>query len=209
MPFGKDGGLIPEFVGDGGVEGGEQCFTFFDEAANFFGTARGFAFVFVLLLTAAADGGEVGLEVGDEVGGQVVGDEFGGDAGLSEFLKEVVGGLDGGPLGVIAHFVGGAEAWLVLRNAAGGFGDGEQVDADFVDLALLFGRGWAGGGTGFGVVWADFCQETRQSCEGGLGLAGVGELGGVFAAEFLGAFEGVVDGVFVVCHMRICFWFLM
>jgi hypothetical protein len=27
-------------------------------------------------------------------------------------------------------------------------------------------------------------------------------LGGVLAAEFVGAFEGIVDGVFVVCHMR-------
>ena len=152
LPFGEGGGLIAEFVGDGGVEGADQGFAFFDEDANFFGATGGFAFIFVLLLTATADGSEVGLEVGDKVGGQIVGNEFGSDAGLGQFLKEVVGGLDGGPLGVIAHFVGGAEAWLVLRNAAGSFGDGEQVDADLIDLALLFGRGRAGGGAGFGIV---------------------------------------------------------
>ena len=202
LPFGEDGRLIAEFVGDRGAEGREQRFAFFDETANFLGATGGFAFVFVLLLTAAADGGKVGLQVGNEVGGQVVGDEFGGDPGPSEFLKEVVGCLDGGPLSVIAHFVGGTEPGLVFRNAAGGFGDSQQIDADFVDLTLLFSRCRAGGGTGFGVVRADLCQERRQACEGGFGLAGVGELGGVLAAEFVGAFEGIVDGVFVVCHMR-------
>ena len=155
LPFGEDGGLITEFVGDRGIEGGEQGFTLFDEAANFFGSPGGFALVCILLLTAAADGSKVGLQVVDEVGGQVVGNEFGDNAGLSEFLKEVVSGLDGSALGVIAHFVGGAEAGRFLRNAASGFGDGEQIDADFVDLTLLFGRCWAGGSTGFGVVWAD------------------------------------------------------
>ncbi len=202
LPFGEDGGLIAEFIGDGGVQDFEQVFALLDEAADFGGAAGGFAFVFVLLLAALVNGGEVGLEIGDEVGGQVVGDELRGDAGLGEFLEEVVGGLDGGTLGFIAHFKRGAEAGLIESDGAGGFGDGEEVDADLVDLALLFGGSRAGIGSGLGIVRADLGEEGRQTGEGGFGLAGVRELGGVFATEFGGAFESVVDGVFVVGHMR-------
>ncbi len=95
LPFGEGGGLIAEFVGDGGVQDFEQIVAFLDEAANFLGIASIFAFVLDLLLAGHADGGEVGLEIGDEVGGQVVGDEFGGDAGLGELLEEGIGRLNG------------------------------------------------------------------------------------------------------------------
>lgn len=203
MPFGEGGGLIAEFVGDGGVQDFEQIVAFLDETANFLGIASIFAFILDLLLASHADGGEVGLEVGDEVGWQVVGDEFGGDAGLGEFLEEGIGRLDGGTLGVIAHFERGAEAGLIVIDGAGGFGDGEEVGAHLVDLALLFGGGRAGGASRLGRYGADFFDEGWQAGEGGLGLAGVRELGGVFAAEFVGALEGLIDGVFVVGHMRV------
>lgn len=202
MQFGEDGGLIAEFIGHGGVQHFQQVFAFLDEAANFGGAASGFAFVLDLLLSSLTNGGEVGLVVGDEVGRQVVGDEFGGDTRLGEVLEEVVGGLDGGTLGVIAHLERDAEAGLVESDGAGGFGDGEKVDADLVDLALLFASGGAGISSWLGIVRADLFEKSRQAGEGGFGLAGVWELGGVFAAEFAGAYEGLIDGVFVVGHMR-------